>query len=145
MVNKEMEAWGSKESTHTLGDFVRHVAAELTRTNGGFPYEYDYDEAWQRMLFYISKKYNGIEPFSSTKLIFEYDDAEYPVCPQMSEYMDELGFLGAIDTDVQRGMGRLNRYVAELWERELQNQDKEYQKIIREASAWLTAYVRKNE
>lgn len=86
MANKSIERKSSVESKSTVGDFVRHVAAEATMTYSGFPYDYANDGAWQRILLDISEKHKNAEPFGSVKFIFEYEGAEHPVGVEMSDF-----------------------------------------------------------
>lgn len=83
-------------SSLTLGDFVRHVAAKITESNEGFPY--NKEEPWHTMLIEMRNKYqNKLEFLKSIK--FEVGEVPYPRCKKLSEFLQALHWSGALTVE----------------------------------------------
>ena len=122
---------------HTLGDFVRHTATLLTKEQGGFPYSDD--TSWHKMLLHIRDKYVELEPFRS--IVFAYDDSTYPTCTKMSEFLEALHWSGALSVDNPAfNTAKIKPDLLNIWEKELDKQDREYKEIIKESVAKLQEF-----
>lgn len=77
----------------TLGDFIKHIAARVTEDSKFFPY--DNEMPWHRMLLSLKKEYGSELDFLYTAK-FELDEAPYPTCRKLSDFLQTLHWSGAL-------------------------------------------------
>ncbi|MEM3193311.1 MAG: hypothetical protein QXP36_07305 [Conexivisphaerales archaeon] len=127
---------------YTLGDFIRHVAAVLTKENNGFPYSDD--TSWHKMLLDIRNEYPGLEPFKSVTFVF--DDSTYPTCTKMSEFLEALHWSGALSVENPAyKTAKVKSDLADMWEKELNEQSPQYRKIVEEGVKKLIEYSKSDK
>ena len=117
--------------TRTLGDFVRHVATQLTTAREGFPY--NEEEPWHVMLLYMRNKYGSKWDFLG-RIKFDVGEVPYPRCRKLSDFLQALHWSGALTVENPTyAKARVIQSLAKEWEDEESRQDEKYRALVDEA------------